>query len=233
MKVFGTGFGRTGTMSLKIALEKLGMGPCYHMREVVSHPSHIKIWYDISRGEHPNWNRLFSGFNSAVDFPVSLFYKKLINQFPDAKFILTLRDFDKWYISTANTIYKVPTILPEWFKKVVYPIRIFIAMQVNLIWVGLFNNRFSDKESAKIVYYEHIESVKKTIPSDKLLIYHVNKGWGPLCEFLNVAVPEIPFPKVNDTAEMLRKFAIIKSLPYVFILFMTTILVMIFILVLR
>ena len=227
MKVFGAGFGRTGTMSLKIALEKLGIGPCYHMREVVSHPSHIKLWYDISRGEHPNWNRLFSSFNSAVDFPVSLFYEQLINKFPDAKFILTLRDFDTWYISTANTIYKVPTILPEWFKQVVYPIRIFIAMQVNLIWVGLFNNRFSDKESAKIVYYEHIESVKKTIPSDKLLIYHVNKGWGPLCEFLNVAVPEIPFPKVNDTAEMLRKFSIIKSLPYVFILFMVTILVII------
>ena len=87
--------------------------------------------------------------------------------------------------------------------------------------------RRPDKESAKIVYYEHIESVKKTIPSDKLLIYHVNMGWRPLCEFLNVAVPEIPFPKVNDTAEMLRKFAIIKSLPYVFILFMVTILVII------
>ena len=218
MQVFGAGFGRTGTMSLKIALEKLGMGPCYHMREVVSRPSHIKLWYDISRGEHPNWNRLFSGFNSAVDFPVSLFYKQLINQFPDAKFILTLREFDKWYISTVNTIYKVPNILPDWFKMVVYPIRMFIAMQVNLIWVGLFKNKFSDRESAKLVYYEHIRSVKKTIPAYKLLIYHVKEGWGPLCEFLNVDVPEIPFPKVNDTAEMLRNFAIIKMLPYVFIL---------------
>jgi hypothetical protein len=218
MQVFGAGFGRTGTMSLKIALEKLGMGPCYHMREVVSRPSHIKLWYDISRGEHPNWNRLFSGFNSAVDFPVSLFYKQLINQFPDAKFILTLREFDKWYISTVNTIYKVPNILPDWFKMVVYPIRMFIAMQVNLIWVGLFKNKFSDRESAKLVYYEHIRSVKKTIPANKLLIYHVKEGWGPLCEFLNVDVPEIPFPKVNDTAEMLRNFAIIKMLPYVFIL---------------
>ena len=227
MKVFGTGFGRTGTMSLKIALEELGIGPCYHMKEVVFHPSHIKIWYDISRGEDPNWNHLFRGFNSAVDFPVSLFYKQLMSKFPDAKFILTLRDFDKWYISTSNTIYKVPSILPSWFKQVVYPIRLFIAMQVNLIWVGLFNNKFSDKESAKKVYYEHIESVKKTIPSDKLLIYHVSKGWGPLCEFLNVAVPKIPFPKVNDTAEMLRKFAIIKLLPYVLILFVATILVMI------
>ena len=101
-------------------------------------------------------------------------------------------------------------------------------MQVNLIWVGLFNNKFSDKESARIVYYEHIERVKKVIPSDKLLIYEINKGWEPLCEFLNVDLPEMPFPKVNDTAEMLQKFTIIKLLPYVFILFMATILVIVF-----
>jgi len=232
MKVFGAGFGRTGTMSLKFALEKLRIGPCYHMREVVSRPSHIKLWYDISRGEHPNWNRLFSGFNSAVDFPVCLFYKQLINIFPEAKFILTLRDFDTWYISTANTIYKVPSILPDWFEKVVYPIRMFIVMQVNLIWVGLFKNNFSDRDSTKLVYYEHIESVKKIIPADKLLIYNVKEGWEPLCEFLDVDVPDIPFPKVNDTAEMLRNFAIIKMLPYVFILSIGTISVIFFISVL-
>ena len=232
MKVFGAGFGRTGTMSLKFALEKLRIGPCYHMREVVSRPSHIKLWYDISRGEHPNWNRLFSDFNSAVDFPVCLFYKQLINKFPEAKFILTLRDFDTWYISTANTIYKVPSILPDWFEKVVYPIRMFIVMQVNLIWVGLFKNNFSDRDSTKLVYYEHIESVKKIIPADKLLIYNVKEGWEPLCEFLDVDVPDIPFPKVNDTAEMLRNFAIIKMLPYVFILSIGTISVILFISVL-
>ena len=232
MKVFGAGFGRTGTMSLKFALEKLRIGPCYHMREVVSRPSHIKLWYDISRGEHPNWNRLFSGFNSAVDFPVCLFYKQLINIFPEAKFILTLRDFDTWYISTANTIYKVPSILPDWFEKVVYPIRMFIVMQVNLIWVGLFKNNFSDRDSTKLVYYEHIESVKKIIPADKLLIYNVKEGWEPLCEFLDVDVPDIPFPKVNDTAEMIRNFAIIKMLPYVFILSIATISVILFIYVL-
>ena len=228
MKVLGAGFGRTGTMSLKIALEKLGIGPCYHMREVVSHPSHIKIWYDISRGEYPNWDRLFSGFNSAVDFPVCLFYEELVNKFPDAKFILTLRDFDTWYESTANTIYKVPTMLPDWFKRVVYPIRMFIELQVNLIWVGLFKNNFSDIESTELVYNEHLKSVKKTIPADKLLIYRVNEGWGPLCEFLNVDKPEIPFPKVNDTAEMLRNFAIVKSLPYVLILSIAAISMLLF-----
>jgi hypothetical protein len=198
------------------------------MREVVSHPSHIKIWYDISHGEHPNWDRLFSGFNSAVDFPVCLFYEELVNKFPDAKFILTLRDFDTWYESTANTIYKVPTMLPEWFKRVVYPIRMFIELQVNLIWVGLFKNNFSDIESTELVYNEHLKSVKKTIPADKLLIYRVNEGWAPLCEFLNVDKPEIPFPKVNDTAEMLRNFAIVKSLPYVLILSIAAILVLLF-----
>ena len=229
MKIFGAGFGRTGTMSLKIALEKLEMGPCYHMREVVSHPSHIKIWYDFSNGEHPDWDRLFNGFNSAVDFPVSLFYEELIKKFPNAKFILTLRDFDSWYKSTTNTIYKVPTLLPEWFTQVVYPIRMFIKMQVNLIWIGLFNNKFSDRESTKRVYYEHIERVKNTIPKDKLLIYHINEGWGPLCEFLNVDIPHIPFPKVNDTAEMLRNFAVIKSLPYFFILSIVSISVVLFI----
>ena len=231
MKVFGAGFGRTGTMSLKFALEKLGIGPCYHMREVVSRPSHIKLWYDISRGEeYPNWNRLFSGFNSAVDFPVCLFYKQLINKFPDAKFILTLRDFDTWYKSTANTIYKVPTILPDWFERVVYPIRMFIVMQVNLIWVGLFKNNFTDRESTKLVYYEHIESVKKIIPTDKLLIYNVKEGWEPLCEFLNIDVPvNVPFPKVNDTDEILRNFAIIRAIPYFLIFSMIVFSVILFI----
>ena len=162
MKVIGTGFGRTGTMSLKIALEKLGMGPCYHMKEIVSRPSHIKIWYNRSRGDNINWDRIFGGFKSAVDFPVSLFYEELINKFPDAKFILTVRDFDSWYASTTNTIYKVPTLLPHWFKMIAYPIRIFIEMQINLIWVGLFKNNFSDKDFTRKVYYEHIENVKKT-----------------------------------------------------------------------
>ena len=230
MKIIGTGFGRTGTMSLKIALEELGMGPCYHMREVVTRPFHIKIWHDISCGGQPNWKRLFNGFNSAVDFPVSLFYEELFNEFPDAKFILTLRNFDTWYTSTAKTIYKVPTLLPDWFKRIIYPIRLFIEFQVNLIWIDLFKNNFSDRESTRRVYYEHIERVKKTIPTDRLLLYHVKEGWKPLCEFLNVDIPvTTPFPKANDMSEMSRNLFIVKLLPYVFILFMAIISMIVFI----
>jgi len=110
---------------------------------------------------------------------------------------------------------------------------LFIEMQVNLIWVGLFKNNFSDKESTRIVYNEHIARVKKTIPADRLLIYHINEGWGPLCDFLNVDIPEsIPFPETNDTAKMLRNFAVINSLPYLFILSIAAILVILFMLVL-
>ena len=231
MKVFGTGFGRTGTMSLKIALEKLGMGPCYHMKEIVIRPSHIKMWYDISLGDHPKWNQLFKSFNSGVDYPVCLFYEELVNKFPDAKFILTLRDFDSWYNSTLNTVYKVPTMLPAWFRKIVPPVHKLILMQNKLIWSGLFNNQFGDKEYVRSVYNNHIDNVKKTIPDNRLLLYSVYEGWAPLCEFLDVDIPEdIPFPKVNDTAEILRNFAIIKVIPYLLILLIITFLFVIYIL---
>jgi len=231
MKVFGAGFGRTGTMSLKIALEKLGFGPCYHMKEIVPRPSHIKRWYDISNDSSAKWNELFIDFNSGVDYPICLFYKDLIDTFPNAKFILTLRDFDSWYNSTLNTVYKVPTMLPDWFRKIVPPVQKLILMQNKLIWSGLFNNQFSDKEYVRSVYNNHIDNVKKTIPDNRLLLYSVSEGWAPLCEFLDVDIPEdIPFPKVNDTAEILRNFAIIKVIPYLLILLIITFLFVIFLL---
>ena len=227
IKVIGAGFGRTGTLSLKFALEKLGFGPCYHMKEIVWRLSHLKLWYNTSRGDPMNWNRLLKGFGSAVDYPVSLFYSELEKKYPKVKFILTIRDFDGWYESTKNTIYTVPTILPGWFMMIAYPIRIFIEMQNKLIWVNLFKNNFEDKEFARTVYYKHIEDVKKTVPRDKLMVYRVKDGWAPLCEFLEVDIPEsIPFPKVNNTDEMLRNLAFVRSLPYLFILLMIVIAVL-------
>ena len=230
MKVFGTGFGRTGTMSLKIALEKLGFGPCYHMTEIVIRPSHIKKWHNISIGNKPEWDQLFNNFNSGVDYPVCLFYKELSRKYPDAKFILTMRDFDAWYKSTKNTVYTVPTMLPDWFQKLILPLKRLISMQDNLIWSGLFKDNFSDRKSVQIIYNKHIEDLKKTIPSDRLLLYSVHEGWGPLCKFLNVDRPDnISFPKVNSTNAILRNFAIIKMIPYLLILSIIAILYFFFI----
>ena len=127
--------------------------------------------------------------------------------------------------------YKVPTMLPDWFRKIVPPVQKLILMQNKLIWSGLFNNQFSDKEYVRSVYNNHIDNVKKTIPDNRLLLYSVSEGWAPLCEFLDVDVPEdIPFPKVNDTAEILRNFAIIKVIPYLLIILIITFFFIMFIL---
>ena len=123
-------------------------------------------------------------------------------------------------------------MLPAWFRKIVPPVQKLILMQNKLIWCGLFNNQFGNKEYVRSVYNTHIDNVKKTIPNNRLLLYSVSEGWAPLCEFLDVDSPEdIPFPKVNDTAEILRNFAIIKVIPYFLILLIITFLFVIFILI--
>ena len=103
-------------------------------------------------------------------------------------------------------------------------------MQDNLIWGGLFKDNFTDRKSVQIIYNKHIEDLKKTIPSDRLLLYSVHEGWGPLCEFLNVDRPDnISFPKVNDTNAILRNFSIIKTIPYLLILSIIALLYLLFI----
>ena len=134
MKVIGAGFGRTGTLSLKIALEVLGFGKCYHMKSVIKRPKHIRAWLDAGRGKLIDWDFIFKHFNATVDFPASLFYDELKNKYPDAKVILTIRDPDTWYKSTERTIYKVPSIVPHWFKQIMPPMGQFIKMNELLIW---------------------------------------------------------------------------------------------------
>src|SRR5919199_3150253 len=105
LEVIGAGFGRTGTMSLKVALEELGFGPCYHMTEVFANPKHVKFWEAAARGEPVDWEELFRGYRSSVDWPGAAFYEELMERYPDAKVILTVRDPDRWYESALNTIY--------------------------------------------------------------------------------------------------------------------------------
>lgn len=113
MKVIGAGFGRTGTMSLKAALEELGYGPCYHMTDVFEHPEHIRMWEAATRGEPVDWDELFAGYQATVDWPGAAFYRELMEVFPDAKVLLSLRDPEKWYESTRNTIYATVNPSPE------------------------------------------------------------------------------------------------------------------------
>ena len=191
LEVIGAGFGRTGTMSLKVALEELGFGPCYHMIEVFEHPEHVSLWEAAIRGEPLDWEKIFGSYQAAVDWPTAAFYNELMKVYPHAKVLLTIRDPEKWYESTKNTLY------PTEFASEPSPI---MRMAAKLLWEQTFDGNFEDRRYAIEVFKRHNEEVKKHVPPERLLVYEVKEGWKPLCEFLGVEIPEEkPFPHLNDT----------------------------------
>ncbi len=199
LKVIGAGFGRTGTSSLKSALEKLGHGPCHHMYEIIIHPEQARFWDALAHGKTVNWDEVFEGYNSSLDWPSCKFYKELADQYPQAKVILSLRDPKAWYKSVAETIMpsmKGPMILPN--GKRVGPPGDFAEM---LIGEQTFGKNF-DEDHMIDVYLRHNEEVKRTIPKDRLLVFQATDGWAPLCEFLGLPIPSEPYPKLNTTQDM-------------------------------
>lgn len=204
LKVIGAGFGRTGTLSLKAALEKLGFVKTHHMLEVIPNSKQVNYWYEIGEGGKPDWDSVFEGFEACVDFPASSYYKELLAHYPDAKVILTVRDADKWYQSTINTIYRFGTITPKWARALFPRIRKTQSLADNNVWRRVFDDRFEDEDYAKQVFHDHTAEVKASVPSEKLLVFEVAQGWEPLCAFLEVPVPDEPFPRLNDTASMRR-----------------------------
>lgn len=206
MKVIGSGFGRTGTLSLKTALEQLGFGPCYHMEEVFTRPKHIRAWHDVAYDKPVDWPDLFQDFQATVDFPASVCYRELMAAFPEAKVIHTVREPERWYDSTYETIYQASSLFPGWLLKMVKPIGRLSEMQQRLIWQNLFEDRFEDRQRAIEIFQQRTQEVKRVVPADRLLIFSVREGWEPLCRFLEVPVPNTPFPHVNDREVMLKRF---------------------------
>ena len=213
LQIIGAGFGRTGTQSLQVALEELGFTRCYHMREVLTHPAHVAAWSAASRGEAVDWDALFAGYRAAVDWPTCAFYRELMTRYPDAKVILTVRDTDTWYNSARETIFYVRHAFPPWASWFLPRMRRFTRMLDDVVWVGTFQGRFADKQHALAAFNRHNDEVRRTVPTDRLLIYEVSQGWEPLCAFLGRLVPkDKPFPRLNDTAEFrsrIRKAAAI------------------------
>jgi hypothetical protein len=202
LKVIGAGLGRTGTMSLKVALEGLGFDECYHMVEVLAHPDHVPVWDAAARGEPVDWEALFRGYQATVDYPGCNFYAEFLRLHPEAKVILTVRDPGRWYDSARQTIYYARIAFPGWITPFVPRMRHLRRMFDRLIWDGKFDGRFEDKAHATGVFSRHNEEVKRTVPADRLLVYEVKEGWGPLCSFLGVPIPEgKPFPHLNDAEE--------------------------------
>jgi hypothetical protein len=197
LKVIGAGFGRTGTHTLKVVLEQIGFGPCYHMVEVFKNPAAFQWWIDAADGK-PDWPKIFKGYNATVDWPNATYYAELADFYPDAKVILTERDPEEWFRSTQATIFSDMNR-----RDTGSPFETMVQKTVG----ALFDQRMHDHDHCMAVYKRHNAEVRKRIPANRLLVYEVAQGWEPLCKFLGVPVPSTPMPKTNSTEEFVARRA--------------------------
>jgi Sulfotransferase domain len=209
MKVIGAGFGRTGTMSLKAALERLGYGPCFHMIDLIRDPTPLPYWQAAADGETVDWTEALDGWESTIDWPGCTFWEEMAEIWPDAPVLLSVRDPEAWYRSCLNSIHAAKEMalrgeLEGNTEEAPDPAT--IQMINGLIWNGTFKGRFTDKEFALEVFRRHNEDVKSKVPADRLLVYEIKQGWGPLCDFLGVEVPDEPMPHLNDTDSFRNMF---------------------------
>jgi len=207
LQVIGAGWGRTGTESLKAALEQLGFGRCYHAFELMARTRHVRHFRALSRGEQPDYDDLFRGFRSAVDFPVARYYRELAAHYPEAKVVLSVRDPAEWYASASKTILRgVPAPLRfalssigRFSPNLRGAPELMDYMQQDL-FDGFFEGRNRERDYMIARFSAWNDEVQRTIPKERLLVYEVKQGWEPLCTFLGVPVPAQPFPRNNDSA---------------------------------
>ncbi len=208
LKLIGAGFGRTGTWSTFTALNQLGF-PCYHMHEVLmnkANKGHLDFWRMVANtppGTQHDWDRALANYTATVDNPACCVWSELLAANPDAKVLLTLHPdgAEAWYDSTIDTIYFTENL---WQFRVVYWLtpfgRKFGDMSRKLVWNRTLKGVMDDKARAVARYEAYIEEVKAAVPPDRLLVFKVTEGWGPLCRFLGVPEPAEPFPNLNDRA---------------------------------
>ncbi|GAA4044616.1 sulfotransferase family protein [Nonomuraea soli] len=209
MKVIGAGFGRTGTRSLQAALDLLGYGPCYHMATVIDQPRRVRQWLEIGEGRPADWDEVFAGFHSAVDWPAASYWQELADRYPDAKIVLTVRDPGAWYDSVSATIFRSALAegrpaplrrrITRWLVARRAPdFALYPRMARATIMDRVFDGRVGDRAHVLEVFDRHVERVRATLPEERLLVFDVREGWGPLCAFLGVPVPPAPFPQANE-----------------------------------
>lgn len=199
LKVIGPGFGRTGTKTVKLALEHLGFGPCHHMYEVFDDPPQVAHWQDFAAGKPVDFTEVFKGYRSQIDWPGAHVWRELAEAFPDAKVLLTRRPEESWYRSYSRTIGKFMRLyktldLPPHIRDMADTMKIMVE-NTN------FSGNSSDKDTAIAAYRQRTEEVTAAIPSNRLLIFDVAEGWEPLCRFLDVPVPKQPFPHENKRGD--------------------------------
>ena len=197
LQVVGAGLGRTGTHSLKVALEQLLGGPCYHMIEVFGRPEDIPVWHDAARGKAPDWRTFLAGYDAAVDWPAAAFWQELSEANPEAVILLSVRDADGWWRSADRTIFEAMRRPPPEDGSM----DAWRAMAEDSLAVGFVREPWNHEDEAKAAFERHNEHVRATAPLERLVEWHPGDGWAPICDALDVPVPEEPFPHVNTTDE--------------------------------
>ncbi len=206
IKIIGAGFPRTGTTTLKEALETLGYQKTYHFKDLMMGPDKVRFWEELEATGNTDFDTLFEGCQATVDFPGYPYYKTLMEKYPDAKVILTHRDLDAWHASTTKTIRPVGahtiTSRPELAEKLDTNERLRNTRDCfnffhNTYIEKQFDGQFDNKAYAQEKFKKHMEEVKAHVPANKLLVYDVKEGWEPLCKFLGVAIPSDPLPHAN------------------------------------
>ncbi|NIJ41103.1 hypothetical protein FHS78_001384 [Parvibaculum indicum] len=201
LDVIGAGFGRTGTLSLKLALEELGFVKCHHMTEVFQNPDQAPKFLAAARGETVDWEEVFKGYRAMVDFPGCAFWRELAEAFPQGKVILSTRDPHGWFKSASETIFQaVQMEIDDPAMKEV------TEMGREIVLERTFGGDISEAHAVE-AFKAHEEEVKRTIPADRLLVFEAKMGWEPLCDFLGVKVPETPYPRTNSSEEFQTKMA--------------------------
>ncbi|MFZ5892760.1 MAG: sulfotransferase family protein [Myxococcota bacterium] len=216
MKVIGAGFGRTGTRALKSALERLGYGPCYHMSEVINQPQRVRQWFEIASGAPPKWDEVFAGYQSTTDWPAATYWRELAAHYPQAKVILSVRDPERWYESMRATILKSALAerqaLPPHRRAIRWLVAkrspdfaLYPRMAKAIITQRIFDDRIDDRNHVIKVFQQHIREVSAAIANERLLVFNVEDGWAPLCDFLGCPIPDEPFIRTNARAAFFRK----------------------------
>lgn len=196
LKVIGAGFGRTGTLSLKSALEQLGFGPCHHMTEIIGDMQRQgPMWNRVASGKERDWKKVYAGYLATVDWPGCHYYAELADAFPEAKVILTVRESRAWYASMKETILK--NVPGRAIRLLLVVIKFPMSFVATIVLKRTFRNDTSEA-NAIATFERHNAEVQQRIPAERLLVFDVKQGWEPLCAFLDVPVPEAPFPRTND-----------------------------------
>jgi hypothetical protein len=213
MQVIGAGLPRTGTLTQKLALEQLGVGPSYHWVNLIADLDEVELWHRALDGEDV-LGEIFDGYESSVDWPGGFVYRQLAEAHPEAKVLLSVRDADAWEPSYRDTIGGFckgdglirhlsdarREIDPRW--------RRYLELVDRMLWdeMSPFGNGW-DPEQMKQQMLAYNESVKEAVPAERLLVWSVSEGWGPLCEFLEVPVPSEPLPHANDRETFVGRVA--------------------------